>query len=521
VHALLWTGFINAQRGLDETTHKDINLIGKILESLLTSAMCDCADAGDRDIAQRLKEAVEGIQDEIRDGFNKQVQGLFPTFSVFGYPGLSDPHLLTETTLDVERLLKNHTKVHYGSVHGINLPEPYNGLGVRNLIFILLKLLEFFKSFAAAEIAPGIHLIFIEEPEVHLHPQMQEVFISNIGSIAAVFAREFHSAHHWPVQFVITTHSSHVANRARFESIRYFLATRADHEEGTFVTRVKDLRTGLAPTVSSGVSPEDREFLHKYMTLTRCDLLFADKAVLIEGTAERLVLPKMIEKIDTQNARGVHLSSQYVSVVEVGGAYAHRFFRLLEFLELRTLVITDLDAVKKNESGHYVACTVSEGTRSSNEGIKKWFAKGIAKEGENGEIATSPVDLINRADEEKTHGVCRIAYQVPETPDAPCGRTFEDAFILANMSLFGLTETSKEKAEMAAWYSAARVKKSDFAVEYAIEKTNWSVPRYIADGLRWLSEDGDGHAPSTMSVSSCDGLMAEGNDSREEGELHG
>ncbi len=515
--ALLWTGFIDAQRGLDNTTHKDVNVLGKILESLLTSAMCESADPRDRDVAQRLTGAVEGIQKEIRDGFDKHVQGLFPTLSVFGYPGLSDPHLLTETTLDVERLLKNHTRVNYSGVHGINLPETYNGLGVRNLIFILLKLLELFKSFAAAEMMPGVHLVFIEEPEVHLHPQMQEVFINNIGSIVAVFAREFHSDLPWPVQFVITTHSSHVANKAPFESIRYFLSTHADSEENTFATRVKDLRTGLTPS-SAGMSAEDREFLHKYMTLTRCDLLFADRAVLIEGTAERLVLPRMIEKIDAQNVSGAHLSSQYVSIVEVGGAYAHRFFRLLEFLELRTLVITDLDAVKKNESERYVACPVSEGTGSSNECIKRWFAGKTPGEGQDGERVLSPADLIQKSDEERTHGICRIAYQVPEANGAPCGRTFEDAFILANPDLFGLTLVPREKAEIEAREKASEIKKTDFALEYAIEKTGWTIPRYIADGLRWLSEGACGPA-ATLALPSSPPTGAASDSSKQE-ELH-
>ena len=94
-----------------------------------------------------LEKAIDEIQAGMDGGFNKQLQDLLPAFTLFGYPGLSDPRLLTETTLDVERLLKDHTRVHYAGVNGINLPEAYNGLGVRNLVFILFKLYEFFKSF--------------------------------------------------------------------------------------------------------------------------------------------------------------------------------------------------------------------------------------------------------------------------------------------------------------------------------------------------------------------------------------
>ena len=61
-----------------------------------------------------------------------------PTLRTFGYPGLDGSELETETRLDVERLLSRHTKVRYAGHHGILLPESHTGLGIRNLIFILL-----------------------------------------------------------------------------------------------------------------------------------------------------------------------------------------------------------------------------------------------------------------------------------------------------------------------------------------------------------------------------------------------
>jgi len=119
---------------------------------------------------------------------------------------------------------------------------------------------------------------------------------------------------------------------------------------------VKDLRNGM------GSTPEpDREFLHQYLTLTRCDLFFADKAVLVEGTSERLLLPTMIRKTDSAAAGQPQLASQYLTIMEVGGAYAHRFFDLLSFLELRTLIVTDIDAVKPNAGGRRAAVASRRG----------------------------------------------------------------------------------------------------------------------------------------------------------------
>ena len=364
-------------------------------------------------------------------------------------------------------MLNDHTKVRYVGVNGMTLPETYNGLGVRNLVYMLLQLLRFFREYQATPTTAGVHLIFIEEPEAHLHPQMQEVFIRQLDQITGAFVTQLNENRPWPVQFVVTTHSPHMANEARFEAMRYFLSV--PDGEGTRCSVVKDLRKGM------GGAPEpDREFLHQYLTLTRCDLFFADKAVLVEGTAERILLPAMIRKTDSTAAGQLQLGSQYLTVMEVGGAYAHRFFDLLSFLELRTLIITDIDAVKPNDGGKRVAVPVAEGLFTSNGCLKALFGDDV-----------SPEALLGKTAAEKTTGIRRIAFQVPEAQGGPCGRSFEDAFILANPARFPLGDGDQA---LAAYSLASDQKKSTFALEHAIEQTDWNVPQYIAEGLRWLAE---------------------------------
>lgn len=486
LRALCASGFISAQRGLDDASHKDRVVIGKVLENLFATAKTNIADAGSHSIAQELEQAVKGIQEKIGKDFNLKLDSLLPALSLFGYPGLTDPKLRTETTLDIAPLLSNHTKVRYTGANGVHLPEGYNGLGARNIILILLQLREFFKLFAAMEVRPSLHLIFVEEPEVHLHPQMQEVFIRKLGEMADHFGKELGTG--WPAQFIVSTHSSHVANEAHFETIRYFLT--APDEGGALKSIVKDLRKGL---LAKG--EPDRGFLHQYMTLTRCDLFFADKAILIEGTTERLLLPKMIRMIDAAQPDDKKLGSQYLSIIEVGGAYAHIFFDLLAFLEIRTLVITDIDAVRPSDNGSHVACCVSQGVRTSNACIKTWFS--------NSDV--SPAQLISMDDAAKASGRRRIAFQQPELPDGPCGRSFEDAFMLANTGRYNLIGPTVGELERQAREMALEVKKSEFALTLALGNDAWVIPRYIRDGLTWLAEN---DVPPPAIVPETAGLIA-------------
>lgn len=475
--ALIQCGFVRAQRTLDHAKQGDPDVIGKLLSTLYKTANSPTAAEADKALAANLKASVDSIEKDIQSSFDEMLKGLLPALEVFGFPGLNDTELRPETSLNVEGLLSDHTKIVYAGSDGIHLPEGYNGLGTRNLIYMLLQLESFHKAYRAKATRPGTHLVFIEEPEAHLHPQMQEVFINQLTAAIEKLSAQYPNEPAWKVQFVVSTHSSHIANAASFEAVRYFLSA-PPANDGVRRTKVKDFKKGL-----TAIPTEDRDFLHQYMTLTKCDLYFADKAILVEGTTERILMPRICQIIDEGIVPELKLARQYLTTVEVGGAYAHIFYPLLDFLELKSLIITDIDSVKLDETKkkkRRVKCPLSEGTWTSNAAIKAWFKEGEEKE------PISLEELKTKTEADKQRGYRRIAYQIPEDGSDACARSYEDALILANPGKFELDGDGDPATE--AWEIAQELSKAETALRFAIKEADWIVPRYIREGLTWLSQ---------------------------------
>ncbi len=115
---------------------------------------------------------------------------------------------------------------------------------------------------------------------------------------------------------------------------------------------------------------------------------------------------------------------------------------------------------------------------TSNSCLKEWF-----------DVADcSPSYLLALKDEDKVKANRRIAFQQPEEKDGPCcGCTLEDAFMLANKKMFDINGKDCNDDETIAFNKVKEIKKSEFALNYAIDKKGWTTPSYIRDGLSWLA----------------------------------
>ena len=227
--------------------------------------------------------------------------------------------------------MKHESAVQF-AIHGqedLVLPEKYNGLGYRNLISIYLKLLEFRERWSANDdktIEP-IHLVFIEEPEAHLHAQAQQVFVKKAYEVLC--NNKIIKGSPWlTTQLVLSTHSNHVVNGLDLNCMRYF--KRQLNDDNLPVSQVANL------SKTFGTDEETKRFVTRYIRLTHCDFFFADAVILVEGPAEKILVPNFLAKAG--------LGSYYVSVIEVNGRHAYRFRDLIERIGIATLIVADIDA---------------------------------------------------------------------------------------------------------------------------------------------------------------------------------
>ncbi|MBQ3604424.1 MAG: AAA family ATPase [Clostridia bacterium] len=420
-------------------------------------------------IADKVKElrvVVEDASKSVQQQSDEILSALVSSAIGFGYPNGEELQLGVKTQLSIDEQIKHQTQLSYtAGANKESLPSEYNGLGYKNLIKMEFLLAAFAKKVEKWGSA-CIPMLFIEEPESHMHPQMQHAFAEYLekflGKITSV-----------GIQTFITSHSAHIANTMVFSKIRYAQKT----NKGVIYKNLNEF---------AKENPTNTEFIRKYLTLTKCDLFFADKAILVEGASERLLLPDMIQKCAKAgdfNTQKYKLPAQYYTLIEIGGAYAYKFIPFAEFLGIPCLILTDLDSVAgqvgKNGRAYYNSVTVSRGETTSNETIKWWVRKNKGLD-EKDKTLIDISEITAMSADAKTMEKCHIEYQTAE--NGLCGRSLEEAIKNVNRSHYGLSDTATETD-----LEFDERSKTDFALKLIYECEDYTIPAYIRSGLVWLN----------------------------------
>lgn len=398
----------------------------------------------------------------------------------------SEAELAIHSSLSEKDILSNNTTLYYKHDDSL-LPETYNGLGYLNLYGIIFEI-ETLMADIKNEPA-DINLIYIEEPESHTHPQLQYIFIKNIKDLLKEHNDELKESGDFScIQTLITTHSSHIVSDCNFDDLIYF-----KRDNGTAVSKAFN-----SLKEEYGDEQLGYKFVKQYLTLNSSELFFADKVICVEGDTERILIPTMMQKVDTTNpinqtSNTMPLLSQNISIIETG-AHSQVFRKLFDFLGIKVLIITDIDPANKNENNRLTSCSAVDATSTTNASIKNFFDI-------SGDEVFSIVAQKSLAEKITSDGRIRIAYQIPEDENGYQPASFEDAFISLNKQFiidqkagFIQFEALKDfdDSEIEDFYKFARDKvnkKSAFAsslLYFEGEENTWKVPKYISEGLLWL-----------------------------------
>lgn len=438
---------------------------------------------------ERLEATLKEIGVELKGKYEQILKNILEDLKTFGAETpVVIPDIVIDSVFDSESIIKNNIRYLYKQEE-INLPESYNGLGYSNLIYMILEFASFIEKQVNAtdEKISEFLVVMIEEPEAHMHPQMQQVFISQIKELLRK-AR----AKGIITQLIITSHSSHIISEAGidldkgFNRIRYFV-------KGPSYVIAKDFNH-----LNIGDDKKTFRFLKQYLNLHKSDLFFADKVIMVEGVTERLLMPQMIAKVAPS------LQNEYITVLEVGGAYTYKFKEILEFISVKTLLITDLDSINATTREACQVDIADVTMETSNETLLQWLPKKVI-------IA----ELIGCEETGKIYNdFVRVAFQISELGATYYSRSFEEAFIERNKTLINSQKQDPEteklrvtKNEFSLFKTKSQEKVAggssyDLAPKASKAKTNfafdvmsfdekfygeWHVPHYIKEGLEWLA----------------------------------
>ena len=470
--------FIKASRPLDDDSSDHAHSISKQMIK-----MAKLNEDWNELIDRLPDEILKPIQDK---GIDKKVQetsliSLKETITAIeetngGQSGdlMLDMHVTEE---DISDLLQRITTATY-CVDGYFLGEESQGLGYSNMIYIHLQLNEYENSKDDCK----VNVFFVEEPESHMHPQMQQVFIKYLID-------------HYKegIQGLITTHSNEMVRVAGITHLRVIRRT------GSFLSELYD-PSKLIKGLTESSDPDDKllaDFYDWFFEIGYSELVFADKAIFYEGDTERLYIRKLmtLEKYKK-------LKQQYIAYIQVGGAYAKNYRKMIELLGIKSLIITDIDYSKDAETLDKI-----EDSEITNATIKEFYKI------ENPGSTPTVKDLYAWKDAKKNIVSDGLIYTCFQTNDDGYARTLEEAMLAKYFSMdVTMSFTKKE------WIDKRKESRLEFVIPtkgikednpiklreilkstsgsktdfmYSVvfnKKAEETEPNYIKGGLEWLME---------------------------------
>ena len=309
------------------------------------------------------------------------------------------------------------------------------GLGYGNLIYISTVLGDLIER---KETEPYVYsALLIEEPEAHIHPQLQSVLFKYLEKITEK-----------GVQVFVTSHSPTITAKTTLDSIIVLHKNREN--------KIMALPLRKCPLDNS-----EKLKLQRFLDVTKCQLFFAKGVILVEGISEALLLPIFARIMGDE----YELDRNGIEIVNIGGVAFEPFAKLFnnedvgKRLNVRCSIITDGD---EHRNGGIISSRANNVRELESGNLKVFLAKN-----------TFEYELVVAGD--RNWEIIKNIYfsQHPRTDIA--GSSIEEKA----KDFLDKLDRNRDKA-LLAQLLAERLENNPE------EKSQITVPRYIKGAIRWV-----------------------------------
>ena len=469
---------ISANRPLEHSTLS--NAFNKIIQFKYENESRD-------EIEKHIDSINETITEKIAQGYTKIANSAFESIDE------SKKHIMhLSGNVSFENIFQNLIRYEYIE-NNTNIPESQFGLGYKNLMIIISEIINFIQKYPKEE-QSKVNLIFIEEPENYMHPQMQEMFIKYITEAVKSILKN--SDKKINSQLIIITHSSHIVNSKihfanSFNNIVYL------YDDKSSLLKISNLKDeNIAKKDENNAKKEDDflPFLKKHVKFELSNIFFADGAIVVEGLAEEILLKYFLEDHKLKN--------YYITIFKIDGAHAFMYNELFKLLNIPILIIADLDIKREKDDSENIDNLNDKTT--TNQTLSRYY---------NSEKL---IDIYNSSKyKPDSQSNVYISTQI-EPIEGFYATSFEEAFILTNwdnsilknilidLKPEKITEIIGEKYD-----NIENLKKESYKIQKILDgnKGNFAItllekmikidekveidkkiklPQYICNGLEWL-----------------------------------